>query len=139
MTVVYDWLSDELVHATYSGIVTGEDLIASVLHVGNSIKMEKIRYIISDWSKIGESRIKPDDIRQLAAYIYALAKSFPGVKNASVVAEYESGQARAYFYEVLTKDTSWQLKTFTSFEQALQWCYADKVEQDKTQGLLDKT
>ncbi|WP_444996972.1 hypothetical protein [Aliikangiella sp. IMCC44359] len=124
MTVVHDWISDELLRVNYSGDVTGQELLDSVMLVGEDVRMEKLRYIIADWSTIKDAQITADDIRQLAAYILALSKSFPGVKNVSVVSDYESGQARASFYEFLAEESSWVIGTCASYQEALDWCYA---------------
>lgn len=121
MAISHDWVSEKLLHTRYTGHVTGADMLEAANEIAAHPKMENIRYVIGDWSKVEVADISPDDVRELAALIIALAKSFPGVKNASVVANYESGEARASLYDVLTDGTTWETATFGSVEDAMKW------------------
>jgi len=121
MAIEHHWLSTDTLHTRYLGDVSGAELIQAAREVGEDRRMEDVRFIIGDWSLIGNAQISADDVRELAAYIVALAKSFPRVKNASVVANYESGVARASLYGLLLEDTKWQTATFATVEEALTW------------------
>jgi len=121
MTIKHTWVSDELLHTQYIGHVTGEDMLNAAHEVGADPRMEHIRYVIGDWLQVGEAEITADHVRELAAYIFALSKSYPRVKNASLVANYESGVARATLYDVLSEDSPWEMATFGKYEDAIAW------------------
>ncbi len=121
MAINHEWVSEKLLHTKYTGHVTGADMLAAANDIAADPRMENIRFVIGDWSKIERADIEPDDVRELAALIIALAKSFPGVKNASVVANYESGEARASLYDVLIQGTTWKAATFGTVEDAKAW------------------
>ncbi len=131
MAITHHWLSDKLLHTCYQDKVTGEELIVAAREVAADPRFENIRFIIGDWREIKDAQISPDDIRELAAYILALAKSFPMVKNASLVAGYESGEARASLYDILLKGCPWDTATFATFEEALDWFCIDQTFQPK--------
>ena len=121
MTIKHHWKSKNLLHTCYSGRVTGEDMLQAAHEVGNDPRLANIRFIIGDWSKIESSEISADHVRELAAYIVAVSKSFPRVKNASVVANYESGVARANLYDLLIEESPWQTAAFATVDEAMAW------------------
>lgn len=83
--------------------------------------MENVRFVVGDWSEIENAQISPEDIRELAAYILALSKSYPAVWNASVVPDNESGIARATLFDVLIDPLVWKTDTFRKLEDAKEW------------------
>ncbi|TQV73987.1 hypothetical protein FLL45_14090 [Aliikangiella marina] len=121
MAVKHNWLSDEILHTQYLGTVDGAELIKAAHEIGSDHRMEKVRFIIGDWTDIENADISPEDIRELAAYIYALSKSYPLVWNASVVPDNESGLARASLFDVLIEGLVWKTDTFYQLEDAFQW------------------
>ena len=121
MTVKHNWVSEELLHTCYSDKVSGQEMIEAAHEIGADPRMDKIRYVIGDWTNIKEADITADHVRELAAYIFALSKSYPRVKNASVVANYESGVARATLYDVLADQSPWETATFATYEEAVAW------------------
>lgn len=121
MAINHQWVTEELLHTRYIGQVTGKELLQAAYDIGGDPRMDKIRYVIGDWSQVKDAQVSADDVRELAAYIIALSKSYPLVKNASVVANYESGEARATLYDVLTADAAWETATFATYEEAIDW------------------
>ncbi|MCW8875728.1 MAG: hypothetical protein OQK51_01610 [Kangiellaceae bacterium] len=96
-------------------------MLKAAEEVAADTRFENIRYVIGDWSEIKEATITADHVRELAAYILALSKTYPRVKNASVVANYESGVARASLYDLLADGSSWETETFATCEEAIAW------------------
>ncbi|WP_196139366.1 hypothetical protein [Aliikangiella sp. G2MR2-5] len=131
MTIKHNWRTSRLLHTCYSGDVSGQELIEEAQRVGEDRRFENVRYVIGDWSQIDSAEINADDVKELAAYIRALAISFPGRMNASIVSDYESGTARATLYDILLEDTSWQTRTFSTFEQAMEWFGIELIDQSK--------
>ena len=121
MTIKHHWVSDKLLHTCYLESVTGEEMIQAAHDIAGDPRMSNIRYIIGDWSNIEAADITAEHVRELAAYIVALSKSFPRIKNASVVANYESGVARATLYDLLIEESPWETATFATVEEALSW------------------
>ena len=121
MAIEHHWVTSELLHTKYLGKVTGEEMLKAAEEIAADPRFEGIRYVIGDWSYIKEAVITADHVRELAAYILALSKTYPRVKNASVVANYESGVARASLYDLLADGSSWETATFATCEEAIAW------------------
>lgn len=121
MAIVHKLITNELLHTRYIGHVTGEELLQAAYEIGANSRMEHIRFVIGDWSEIEQADVSAEHVRELAAYIIALSKSYPRVKNATIVANYESGEARAALYGLLTAETVWETATLSTFQEAMDW------------------
>ena len=121
MPITHQWLSKKLLHTYYTGIVTGREMLNAAIEVSSDPRFENIRMIIGDWSDISNAEISIDEVKELAAYVAAVVESFPRILNATVVANYESGLARAAYYDDLAKKSPWQTKTFSNISDAKHW------------------
>lgn len=121
MAIIHQWLSKKLLHTHYVGLVTGREMIDAAIEISADPRFDDIRFVIGDWSAITNAQISVDEVKELAAFVGAVAVSFPRIINASVVANYESGQARAALYNDLAQNSPWQTKTFSSLDSAMEW------------------
>lgn len=115
-----DWHSNGVV-TTYLGNVTGEELINNSLLLGGDIRFDKYRYVITDWSKAESTLITPEEVKVLVAYLKAMAKSNPLVRQATVMHDNEDRQATVGLYTYMMEDMPWEIAFFSTLEEALDW------------------
>lgn len=121
MPVQHHWESKQLLHTSYIGKVTADELINAALEVSGDQRFDDLSYIIGDWSQSTVSTITMDDVERLAAYISAISKSNPSIKNVSVMNRNESSQSLISIYSMFTEQTSWEMEAFHSMVEAREW------------------
>ena len=121
MPVEHRWESKQLLHTYYTGKVTADDLINGALEIGSDPRFDDLRYIIGDWTKSTQSTITVEDVEHLSAYISAIAKSNPRIKNVTVMNSVESRQALVSLYGMLTEQTTWEVNAFLTLKEAREW------------------
>ncbi len=120
MSVKHTWEPRGL-YIQYIGRVTGRELIESSLKLSGHPKFDKIDYVLADWSQATESTVTAEDVRELAAYIEAMAKTNPNVKNVTVMYPDETRQALVALFALFTENFSWQNHAVHSLEEGRAW------------------
>lgn len=123
MGVINNWEANGL-YIQYIGHVSGAEMLAAALEVSGDPRFDDIRYVLSDWRQATETSITPDHIRELVAYVNAMAKSNPKIKNATVMYDDEERKAKVALYGVLAEDSPWQIDFFDTIEEARAWINA---------------
>ena len=120
MPVENEWHSNGVV-TTYLGDVTGEELINNSLELGGDVRFDGFRYVVTNWSKAQSTHITPEEVRVLVAYLKAMAKSNPFIRQATVMHDSEDRQATVGLYTYLMEGIPWEVAFFSEMDEALAW------------------
>ena len=124
MSIVHNWEKNGL-YIQYLDHVTGEDMLDDALVVSGDPRFDNMRYVISDWTQATTTAIDTHHIHQLVAYVKAMARSNPKVKNATVMYDDEDRKAMVALYGLLADDTPWKIDFFNTLEEARSWVAAE--------------
>ena len=117
------WLySSQLLVTSYTGMVTGQELINGALHKSGDIRFDRVRFILSDWSCVTKMEATPQEIKALVACLRPISKICPYAKMASLVNPDPTGNALVAWYKFLADDLCWNIDILNSVEAAQQWC-----------------
>ena len=119
----HDFFSDDgLGHITlYSGVVTGNELIKNnSTRYGSIEKMEKMKYILSDYSMTNEMNVSSSIIQQLAK-MSKKAESINQDMLVAVVMPEDLAYGLGRMWQAYSIDLKWQSKIFRNREAAELW------------------
>lgn len=117
------WIDDGALLLThYTGDVTGVDLINDSLKKSGDMRFDNVKYLLSDWTKIINVRVTPQDVKQLVACLRPISRICPNAKTASIVKPNPSGNALIAWYKFLADDLTWDVAILSSIEEAKNWC-----------------
>lgn len=106
---------------TYTGKLTGDELIQSNMEVYGDPRFDDIRYQIVDLRAITQNLVEDSHMRTIAHLDMAAARSNPRIKIA-VIANNSKGMEMSDTYINHTGHKSpWITKTFLTIEQANEW------------------
>ena len=121
MTIKLEWETKQLLVMQYTGVVQGQELLDISLKLSGDPRFDDLRFILSNWANVKKTKVSTKDVKNLAAYVSAMAKTNGNIKNATVVSNTEEGEALATFYEHLTQGISWQVAHFKEEKAARAW------------------
>lgn len=107
---------------TYSGSVTGEEIIEANCSATGDSRFDNLNYIIADFLRVTASDIDILDMKKIAAMNYAASKTNPNVKFA-IIATDENLQALAVLFEFESEElkVSWETALFSTEVAARKW------------------
>ncbi|MDQ8195137.1 hypothetical protein QEH59_11925 [Coraliomargarita sp. SDUM461004] len=106
---------------TYSGTLTGEELLRSNFEIFGDERFDDIRYQVVDLTAVTEVKVTEKHMRKIAHLDMAAARSNPRVKVA-VVTTAKDGQFLSETYDRYTRGKSpWMTQLFTTLEEAATW------------------
>lgn len=106
---------------TYSGKLTGDELIQSNMEVYGDPRFDDIRHQIVDLRGITENLVGDSHMRTVAHLDMAAARSNPKIKIA-VITHNRKGMEMSDTYDSHTVSKSpWVTKAFCTIEQAHEW------------------
>jgi hypothetical protein len=124
MPYLTTWRPDGIIW-TYSGTLTGDELLDSNFEIFGDARFDDIRYQIVDLSAVEEIKVTEKDMRRIAHLDMAAARSNPRVKVA-VVSTAKDGQFLSHAYKQFTKGKSpWITHLFSTLEEAKKWLNAE--------------
>ena len=115
------WLTPQLLHINYCGVVTGEEVNQATLQKSGDARFDDLKYIISDWRQADQINIDLKDIDELIAYLKSIAQQCPNVMAASLTKPDKTGNALAAYYIMLGDVLPWKFEIVNSLEDAYKW------------------
>ena len=101
---------------TFSGDVTGQDIIRATTAIHGDARFDSIRYIIGDFME-GRLSITLEEVREIAALDNVAALTNPRVKVA-IVSNSETVEVGGALYK---SDSEWETEAFASLDDARRW------------------
>lgn len=106
---------------TYSGVLTGNELLQSNFDIFGDERFDDIRYQIVDLTRVEKIEVSENHMRKIAHLDMAAARSNPRVKVA-VVTTAPGGQFLSDTYDKYTDGKSpWEMKVFATVDDAMKW------------------
>jgi len=108
------------VYKVFSGDVTGQEVLDSVIEIEEDRRFDQIQYVLNDFLAVNGVQASERDIALVAAIDRAASKSNPDIKIA-VVATQQKIIELAQHYSRLIEDSPFQTQLFASVEDARNW------------------
>tara|TARA_R110002111_G_scaffold230929_1_gene292143 strand:+ start:133 stop:522 length:390 start_codon:yes stop_codon:yes gene_type:complete len=106
---------------TYTGVLTGEELLKSNLETFGDERFDEIRYQMVDLTAVEEIKVTERHMRKVAHLDMAASRSNPRIKIA-VIATHTDGRFLSETYDRYTKGKSpWSTQLFTTLTEATAW------------------
>ncbi|MGJ8653991.1 MAG: hypothetical protein ACSHX8_12015 [Opitutaceae bacterium] len=115
MPYTIEWNQDGLIW-TYTGIITGQELIQSNMDVYGEPRFDEIHYQIVNMLQVTENLVTDADMRKVAYLDMAAARTNPKIRVAVIQAD-ELAQG----YENHTTENHWPTHSFTDLASAKEW------------------
>ena len=119
MPYTIEWKTDTVIW-TYSGRLTGEDILESNMAIYGDARFDALRYQIVDLRKVDEFAVDEIHMRKIAHLDRAAAYTNPHVRVAVVTNE-ERGETMTDTYIEQAPDSHWPTQTFYDLDEALTW------------------
>ncbi|ARN74391.1 STAS/SEC14 domain-containing protein [Oceanicoccus sagamiensis] len=119
MPCVPKWLG-KIIHWNFKGEITTEQLIDTFAELYGDARFDDTRGQVRNYREI-KGAFTVEDVRKIAAYDRAAAKTNPYMKVAVVTTGHETHSAFAALYDAELYDTNWEISLFTCEEEALAW------------------
>ena len=105
---------------TYTGLLTGSEIIESNDAIYGDARFDDLRYQIVDMSGVDSFQVSELEMRQMAHLDKAAARTNPHIRIAVVA---PAGPARevAEAYAKHSTDAIWKSETFNRMEEAQDW------------------
>jgi hypothetical protein len=114
---------------TYSGLLTGDELLNSNFEIFGDERFDDIRYQIVDLREVQEIEVTEKHMRKVAHLDMAASRSNPRVKVA-VLTNKPGGKLLSEIYDKYSKDKSpWETMLFTNIEDVWDWLQIQASEQ----------
>jgi hypothetical protein len=106
---------------TYSGVLTGDELLNSNFEIFGDERFDDIRYQIVDLRQVQEIKVNEKHMRKIAHLDIAAARSNPRVKVA-ILTNKPGGKLLSDTYDKYSAGKSpWETKLFSNIEDARNW------------------
>jgi hypothetical protein len=110
---------------TYSGVLTGNELLNSNFEIFGDERFDDLRYQIVDLTAVEKIEVARSHVRKIAHLDMAASRSNPRIKVA-IVTTAPDGQFISDIYKQYTEGKSpWVTKIFTAMDEAMQWAQAE--------------
>jgi len=118
------WLANGIIW-TYSGVLTGNELLNSNFEIFGDERFDDIRYQIVDLSAVEKVEVTENHMRKIAHLDMAAARTNPRIKVA-VVSTTSIASDLSIQYEKYTSGKSpWVTQTFATVAEAEAWVSAE--------------
>lgn len=101
---------------TYSGTVTGAELIQSNMDVYGDSRFDDLRYQIVDMRAVTTNKVSDTDMLRIAHLDMVAARTNPKIRLAVIHADHLNEEYMAH-----THDKHWTTRSFKNFEEAQAW------------------
>lgn len=118
MAHILNW-EEHGVYWKYSGEVTGEEIISTSTEIYGSPRFDQLRYKLVDFSEATSITISEDEVKRITFQHAASSQTNSRIKNAIVINP--NDERTKIFVEILSKHSNWEVKAFSSLEEANQW------------------
>lgn len=105
---------------TYSGRLTGEELLQSNMEIYGDERFDNLRYQIVDLRAVESFIVDDHHMRKIAHLDRAAAYSNPRIRVA-VVTKDQQGVHMNDTYSAQAPDSHWETRTFEDFDEAARW------------------
>ena len=119
MSCMPKWLG-KIIHWKFQGEMTAQQLIDSFASLYGDERFDDTRGQVRNLRNV-KGTFTVEDVRKIAAYDRAAAKTNPNMKVAVVTRAHENHTAYAALYDAELYDTEWEVSLFTCEEDALSW------------------
>ncbi|ARN73676.1 hypothetical protein [Oceanicoccus sagamiensis] len=121
MPVSFNWEDKKQLYISYTGTITGQEVLESQSAITDNYPFEDLRGIVLDVSQVKENLCVESDVVKVSAVAQAQAKTNPKIKNAIVLGANEESQAFTAYYQLLAESTGWDIEMFSSEQDARDW------------------
>ncbi len=113
------WLG-KIIHWNFTGEYTTQQIIDSFASLYGDARFDDTRGQVRNYRDVkGEFTV--DDVRKIAAFDRAAAKTNPNMKVAVVTRADESHSAFAALYDAELYESNWEVNIFTCEQEAMDW------------------
>jgi hypothetical protein len=112
--------TDKNHQVTFTGKVTGQEILEMVSGVYGDERFDDVRYNLVDFTGAESFEVKEREIKEIAYMDRAAARSNPQMKLA-IAANNDVMQKMSQLYAEYSNDSSWQVRIFSTLEEAKQW------------------
>ncbi|HVT03068.1 MAG TPA: hypothetical protein VHL58_06780 [Thermoanaerobaculia bacterium] len=105
---------------TFSGVVTGEELLGSNQEIYGDERFDEMTYQIVDLTRVERFDVTQDDMEVMASNDKAAALSNPFVKVA-IAARDETIKQLSSYYEAHSSESPWKQQIFDTLSDAQAW------------------
>ncbi len=121
MPVNFDWEEKKRLYISYTGTITGEEVLSSQNAITDNYPFEELREIILDLSEVKENLSSESDVIKISAIAKAQSKTNPSIQNAVILGPNEESQALTAYYQLLAEATGWSIELFHTEQEARGW------------------
>ncbi|MGZ0655515.1 hypothetical protein ACWPKO_12110 [Coraliomargarita sp. W4R53] len=118
------WLPHGIIW-TYSGILTGEELLNSNFEIFGDERFDDIRYQIVDFTAVEKLEVTPNHMRKIAHLDMAAARTNPRVKVAAVASKDEEILICDIYDQYTGEKSPWAMQVFPTLAEAKAWAIAE--------------
>jgi len=112
---------------TFTGMVTGTEILESNLEMHGDRRFDEIKYVINDLSQINDFDISTDDITALQTVDRVAEYSNARLKIAIIVSNNEALIELATLYRKSMQDNAYEAEIFANLEEAHKWARTREI------------
>jgi hypothetical protein len=105
---------------TFNGFVDGQQVLDSIVEIGEDSRFDSVRYVINDFLNVVDIDISDRDVFRIAAIDRGASITNPNIRIA-VVTNDNHMRDLAQRYGELMKDSPYQTLLFESIDAAREW------------------
>lgn len=105
---------------TYSGILTGAELIQSNIEIFGDPRFQELKYQIVDLCGVTDFRVMKSHMKALADLDASAAKENPDIRVA-VISHEPTGESMNRSYTEQVSETHWETRVFRYFDEGYAW------------------
>lgn len=110
----------------YRGLITGSELLQSVIDIEKDARFNDIRYVLNDFLELDELILTEREVAEIAAIDKAAAITNPGI-HIAIVVNGDEHRAWASMYQDMAKDSPYVIKIFDNLEDAHAWLVKSNI------------
>ncbi|WPJ97308.1 hypothetical protein SH580_06255 [Coraliomargarita algicola] len=114
------WRSNGIIW-TYTGVLTGEDLLNSNFEIFGDERFDDIRYQIVDLTAVEKVEVTQNHMRKVAHLDMAAARSNPRVKIAVITTSTDGKLLSDTYDQYIEGKSPWSTQIFPTLAQAEDW------------------
>ena len=127
MAYTLNWNSKDIVYWTYSGDVTGDEIVESTKTIYGDPRFDHIKFKIVDFLDTTSISMTKRHLDMVSSFHRAAAISNPHIKNAILVNQNsDNAKTLARVYIENLKNSPWELKIIHSREALNDWMESHK-------------
>lgn len=118
-----EWNAETVIW-TYTGRLTGEELLQSNMDIYGDERFDDLRYQIVDLRAVDEFVVDEHHMRKIAHLDRAAAYTNPRIRVAVVTSD-QKGESMTDTYIEQSPEAHWPTQTFYDFDQAIRWVQSE--------------